>query len=228
MVDFQSRDTRRGYTSNADDEDASAGDEDTSSSDDPAGAGDDAEIVATPDAAESAAAGDVPPESLGVGLVAVTRGESVDDDPAVEAVVGAFDAAALAVATRELIAPDFDRVQTAVSTVAKREDVDLVVTVGAVGAGPADVVPEAVRPLLDRELPGFGELLRLLAHDEIGSEILTLRPLAGILDATPVFCLPGEAWTARIGATEIVVPEAPRVVEVASAGAEDEETADER
>jgi molybdenum cofactor biosynthesis protein B len=219
MVDFQSRDTSRGYLDDEDDGD-----------DDPAA---DAAADAAGAEEQAATGGDADPQTeaarttepaaggLGVGLVTVTADGSAEDDPAGDAVVEVFEPADLAVATREFIQPGFDRIQSTVSTVADRDDVDLVVTVGATEAGPDDVVPEAVDPLLDRDLPGFGELLRLLAHEEAGSGVLTMRPVAGILDATPVFCLPGEEWAARLGATEIVVPEAERVVEQARPDGED-------
>lgn len=198
MVDFQSRDTRR-------DADTPDNDETTvEDGDDPATTADE-----HPAGADS---GDAP----GIGLVTVVRDPGGDEDPTGDAVAEALAATAATVAVRERIEASFDGVQSTVSAMAKRDDVDLIVTAGATEAGPADVVPEAVDPLVDRSLPGFGELLRTLAHEEVGSDVLTMRPVAGIVDTTAVFCLPTEPWAARLGTTELIVPQAERILDQAN------------
>jgi len=89
-----------------------------------------------------------------------------------------------------------------------RDDVDVVVTTGGTGVTPDDVTIEAVEPLFDKRLPGFGELFRTLSYDGIGTKVVGTRATAGIAEGVPVFCLPGSENAARLGTEEIVVAEA--------------------
>ena len=110
--------------------------------------------------------------------------------------------------TRELVPDDYDRVQATLRNVARRGDVDAVVSTGGTGVTPDDVTVEAASPLFEKTLPGFGELFRRLSDDEIGTRIVGTRAVAGIVEGTPVFCLPGSENAARLGAEAVIVPEA--------------------
>lgn len=146
--------------------------------------------------------------ALGAGIVTVSSSRSLSDDPAGDAIFSALEADGNNVVTRELIRDDFDAIQRTVGNLVGRDDVDLVVTTGGTGVTPDDVTVEAVTPLFEKELPGFGELFRLLSYDEIGTKVVATRAVAGIADGVVVCCLPGSENAARLGAEEIVVPEA--------------------
>ena len=79
-----------------------------------------------------------------------------------------------------------------------------------------DVTVEAVEPLFEKTLPGFGELFRQLSYDEIGTKVVGTRATAGIADGVPVFCLPGSENAATLGVEEIVVKEAPHLAGLAT------------
>jgi molybdenum cofactor biosynthesis protein B len=201
MIDFQERDTTRGHSS--DDEDVEA-------------AGDTIEPTESHDEHDDYHgheqtdhdhhAHDV--ETLGVAVLTITSTRSLDDDTAGDAIAAVLEANGDEVVTREVIRDDYDNVQGAVDTVVGRGDVDAVVTTGGTGVTPDDITPEAVRPLFEKELPGFGELFRRLSYDEIGTKVVGTRATAGIADGVPVFCLPGSENAARLGAEEIIVEEA--------------------
>jgi molybdenum cofactor biosynthesis protein B len=147
-------------------------------------------------------------ETLGAGVVTVSSSRTLDDDPAGDAIAAAFEAKDHEVVTRELVPDDHDRVQATVQNLANRDDVDAVVSTGGTGVTPDDVTVEAAERLFEKTLPGFGELFRRLSYDEIGTRIVGTRAVAGIVAGTPVFCLPGSENAARLGATEVIVPEA--------------------
>ena len=71
------------------------------------------------------------------------------------------------------------------------EAVDGVLVNGGTGFTGRDSTPEAIKPLLDKEMPGFGEMFRVLSFDEIGTSTLQSRAFAGLANNTFVFCLPG-------------------------------------
>ncbi|ELZ32802.1 molybdenum cofactor synthesis domain protein [Halogeometricum pallidum JCM 14848] len=152
---------------------------------------------------------------LGVGVVTVSTSRSIEDDPAGDAIRDAFEEEGHQITVRELIDDSFDGVQSTVNRLVDRDDVDIVVTTGGTGVTPDDVTVEAVADLMHKTLPGFGELFRRLSYDEIGTRVVGTRATAGIADHTPVFCLPGSENAARLGAEEILVPEAPHLAGLA-------------
>ena len=161
--------------------------------------------------------------TLGAAVVTVTSSRSIEEDPSGDAIVAAFEDAGHDVATRELVPDAYDRVQDVVNAVVGRRDVDVVVTSGGTGVTPDDVTIEAVEPLLDKGLPGFGELFRRRSEDQIGTRVVATRATAGIADGVPVFCLPGSEAAVRLGVDEIVLPEAGHLAGLARRDDEEEE-----
>ncbi|SFR93027.1 molybdenum cofactor biosynthesis protein B [Halomicrobium zhouii] len=204
MVDFQSRDTNRGRSTSDDDVSVDGqGDVDPDepdSSEDPA--------AATADHEETTV--------ISAAVVSVSDTRTHDDDPGGEAVVDAFEAAGHDVVTREVLRTAHDSVQQTVDTLVRREDVTVVVTTGGTGVGPRAVTIDAVHPLIDKGLPGFGELFRRRYAESVGTDAIGTRATAGIAEATPVFCLPGDPDAARLGVSEIVVEQAERLATLAS------------
>ena len=78
---------------------------------------------------------------------------------------------------------------------------------GGTGVAPRDVTPEAIEPLLDRVIPGFGELFRMLSYEEIGSAALLSRALAGIARGKVVFVLPGSRGAVQLALEKLILPE---------------------
>lgn len=157
--------------------------------------------------------GDV--ETLGAAVVTVSSSRTMDDDPSGDYIVSSLVDAGHDVVTRELIADDFDGVQHTVDTLVRRADVDVVVTTGGTGVTPDDRTIEAVRPLFEKQLPGFGELFRSLSVEDIGTRVVGTRATAGVADGVPVFCLPGSTDAVTLGVEEIIVDVAPHLAGLA-------------
>ncbi len=81
--------------------------------------------------------------------------------------------------------------RAAVSNWIAEEAVDGILINGGTGFTGRDSTPEAIKPLLDKEMPGFGEMFRVLSYDEIATSTLQSRAFAGLANNTFVFCLPG-------------------------------------
>jgi len=129
----------------------------------------------------------------------VSSTRSLDDDPSGDLIADAFEAAGNEVVTRELIRDEFDGIQGTVVHLSNRQDVDVVVTTGGTGVTTDDVTPEAIEPILDKQLPGFGEEFRRRSVDEIGPMGIVSRALAGVAEGVVVVCLPGSESAARTG-----------------------------
>lgn len=154
-------------------------------------------------------------EELAVAIVTVSTSREMDQDLAGDSIAETIETAGHSVSVRELINDDFDTVQNTVNRLVSRGDTDCVVTTGGTGVTPDDVTVEAVEPIFDKRLPGFGELFRSLSREEIGTRVVGTRATAGIADGAPVFCLPGSVNAARLGTEAIVVEEAPHLAGLA-------------
>ena len=207
MVDFQSRDTRRDPT---DDEES-----DSDEQDDAADTNGDRPESKAETAEYDPDAGD---DGLSYAVVTVSDDLTLDSDDAGNAVVESIQTTEDAVATRDLVSASYDGVQSSLSALVDRRDVDAIVTVGGTGVEPDDVTVDAATDLFDKRLPGFGELFRIHSHDYDGSAVIRTRATAGVVEDAPVFCLPGDAESARRGVEGIILDEAPELVALARDG----------
>lgn len=83
----------------------------------------------------------------------------------------------------------------------------VVLLTGGTGFTGRDSTPEALSPLLDKEMPGFGELFRALSYREIGTSTVQSRAVAGLANGTLIFALPGSTGACRLAWTEILRPQ---------------------
>jgi molybdenum cofactor biosynthesis protein B len=111
------------------------------------------------------------------------------------------------VVAREIVADDAAKIAGALRAALARDDVRAVILTGGTGVAPRDVTPEAVEPLLDRIVPGFGELFRALSYEDIGSAALLSRALAGLASGRVVFVLPGSRGAVKLAMEKLVLPE---------------------
>ncbi|EGQ1685057.1 molybdenum cofactor biosynthesis protein MoaB [Staphylococcus pseudintermedius] len=92
-------------------------------------------------------------------------------------------------------------------------DVDVIVTTGGTGIAPRDVTIEAVTPLLDKKIEGFGELFRYLSFTEdVGTRALLSRAVAGTAKRTLIFCLPGSTGAVKLALNRLILPELTHLV----------------
>ncbi|WP_126662809.1 MogA/MoaB family molybdenum cofactor biosynthesis protein [Haloterrigena salifodinae] len=158
---------------------------------------------------------DIDGRSLGVGVVTIATDRSLESDGAGEALVTGLKRADHEVVTREHIGSDHDRIQSTVSRMLDRDDVDVIVTGGATSIEPSDVTIEAVEPLLEKRLAAFEDLFTSMAYETVGTRVVAARTIAGVTEGTPVFCLPGNEDAARMGLEEIILPEIHNLVSLA-------------
>lgn len=85
---------------------------------------------------------------------------------------------------------------------------DIIISTGGTGIAKRDVSIEAVQPMLDKEIPGFGELFRFLSYrDDIGTKALASRAIAGVKDHTILFAIPGSVGAVTLAMKELILPE---------------------
>jgi molybdenum cofactor biosynthesis protein B len=116
------------------------------------------------------------------------------------------------VTMRRLVSDDKSDIQHTVMRALKSRKTDIVVTSGGTGISPNDVTIEAIQPLLEKELPGFGQLFRMISYEKIGSPAVLTRALAGVAQEKPVFCLPGSPQSVSIALETLILSEAGHIL----------------
>jgi molybdenum cofactor biosynthesis protein B len=135
--------------------------------------------------------------ALGIAVLTVsdTRDESTDKSGA--ALIELLKAAGHRLAARQIVPDDIYRIRAVVSAWIADPAVHVVLTTGGTGLTGRDGTPEAIRPLLDKTIDGFGELFRAISYQEIGTSSLQSRCIAGVANGTYVFCVPGSTNACR-------------------------------
>ena len=136
---------------------------------------------------------------LNIAVLTVSDTRSLDTDTSGQLFVDRLSAAGHHLAARVLLKDDLYRIRAQVAQWIAEDEVQVVLITGGTGMTGRDSTPEAIRPLLDKEIIGFGELFRMLSWEEIGASTLQSRALGGLANATFIFCLPGSTGACRTG-----------------------------
>ncbi|TPQ24740.1 molybdenum cofactor biosynthesis protein B [Methylomonas koyamae] len=135
------------------------------------------------------------PINIAVLTVSDTRSEA--DDTSGRVLVEGLLAAGHMLADKKIVRDDIYQIRAAVSQWIADPNVNAIITTGGTGVTGRDGTPEAVLPLLDKVLDGFGEVFRMLSYQDIKSSTMQSRALAGVANATYIFCVPGSSGACR-------------------------------
>jgi molybdopterin adenylyltransferase len=145
------------------------------------------------------------PLRVAVLTVSDTRNEATDKSGALLA--ERLRAAGHVLAAREIVRDDAYAIRAIVSKWIAEPQVEVVITTGGTGLTGRDGTPEAISVLLDKQIDGFGELFRTISYDEIGASSLQSRAVAGVANATYIFCLPGSSGACATGWDKLIGPQ---------------------
>jgi len=107
-------------------------------------------------------------------------------------------------ADKQIVIDDQYKIRAIVSQWIADENVQAVLITGGTGFTSRDSTPEALKPLFDKEVEGFGELFRLVSYDEIGTSTIQSRAIAGVANHTVIFAMPGSTGACKTGWTKII------------------------
>lgn len=118
------------------------------------------------------------------------------------------EASGMVVVATEIVRDDVPLIRSVVAQWLSDREVDAIITTGGTGIAKRDCTIEALRPLLEKEVEGFGELFRFLSYTEdVGTRAMLSRALAGVAQDTVIFALPGSLGAVRLGMERLVIPE---------------------
>ena len=147
------------------------------------------------------------PAQVPTAVITVSDTRTLDTDAGGARVAELLGAAGHPVVVREIAKDEPAAISALLSALLARDDVGAVILTGGTGVAPRDVTPDTVEPLLDRVVPGFGELFRALSYEQIGSAALLSRALAGLASGRVVFVLPGSRGAVELAMQKLVLPE---------------------
>ncbi|OHC73298.1 MAG: molybdenum cofactor biosynthesis protein B [Rhodospirillales bacterium RIFCSPLOWO2_12_FULL_58_28] len=142
---------------------------------------------------------------VNIAVLTVSDSRTIDTDTSGRTLVDRINGAGHKVAAREIVK---DEVAAIVATVKKwiaDPAIDAVIATGGTGITGRDVTPEAFHALYDKEIPGFGELFRMLSYDKIKTSALQSRATAGVAGGTYLFAVPGSTGACKDAWDDILV-----------------------
>ena len=137
--------------------------------------------------------------ALNIAVLTLSDSRTLENDTSGQFLEDALKSAGHHLAARHLCKDEIYTSRAVVSAWIADPGIDVVITTGGTGLTRRDSTPEALKPLFDQIIEGFGELFRQLSFDEIGSSTVQSRALAGLANRTLIFCLPGSTGACRTG-----------------------------
>lgn len=142
------------------------------------------------------------PLNIAVLVVSDTRTEA--DDVSGNTLVERLQSAGHQLAIKAIVPDDIYQIRATVSAWIADADIQVVISTGGTGVTGRDGTPEAVLPLLDKVLDGFGEVFRMLSYQDIKTSTIQSRAIAGVANGTYLFCLPGSSGACRTAWDQLI------------------------
>lgn len=137
---------------------------------------------------------------LSIAVLTVSDTRTLDDDKSGQTLADRLTKAGHRLADRAIVTDDVETIRAKVKSWIDDDGIDVVLTTGGTGFTGRDVTPEAVEPLFEKRMDGFGQVFQMISFQKIGTSTIQSRATGGVANATYVFCLPGspgackDAW----------------------------------
>lgn len=139
----------------------------------------------------------IPFKAVRLAVLTVSDTRTLADDKSGATLVELLTAAGHTLADRAIVRDEVVAIREQITRWTAAPDIDAIITTGGTGLTGRDVTPEAVRPLLEKEIDGFPVLMHMISFEKIGTSTIQSRSLAGVLNDTYIFCLPGSPGACR-------------------------------
>lgn len=144
---------------------------------------------------------------VGLAVLTVSDSRGLEQDSSGRVLIERLAVSGHRLAGRAILPDDIYRIRAQMSAWIVDPAVQVVLTTGGTGLTGRDGTPEAVAPLLDKTIDGFGEVFRAFSLAEIGASTIQSRAVAGVANGTYVFCLPGSSGACRTAWDKLIAPQ---------------------
>jgi len=134
---------------------------------------------------------------LNIAVMVVSDSRTEETDTSGKTLVERLTSAGHHCAEKAIIIDDIYQIRAKMSAWIANPEINVIITTGGTGVTGRDGTPEAVQPLLDKELSGFGEVFRNISYDEIGTSTIQSRAVAGVANGHYIFCVPGSSGACK-------------------------------
>jgi len=146
-------------------------------------------------------------KDISFALVTVSDTRTEENDESGKIIIEFIEKAGHRVVDYGIMKDDREMIAREAKRLLSEEDVQAIIFTGGTGIARRDVTVEAVRPFLEKELPGFGEIFRALSMEEIGSAAMLSRATAGISNGKALFCIPGSRGAVKLALKKLILEE---------------------
>lgn len=143
-------------------------------------------------------------QPLNIAVLTVSDTRQLADDKSGAYLAEALQADGHILADRQICKDDIYQIRHLVSAWITDSTVQVILLTGGTGVTGRDITPEAILPLLDKQVEGFGELFRLISYEEIGTSTLQSRTIGGLANQTYIFALPGSLGACKTAWSKIL------------------------
>ena len=141
---------------------------------------------------------------VNIALLTISDTRTVEDDTSGKVLRERANEAGHHIVAQEIVPDDKYQIRSIVSEWIADKNVQAIISTGGTGLTGRDGTPEAMKPLFDKEIEGFGELFRQISYHDIKTSTVQSRAVAGIANGTFIFCLPGSSGACRTGWDDIL------------------------
>jgi len=146
----------------------------------------------------------IPFKPVHIAVLTVSDTRTLDDDKSGQTLVDRLTDAGHILADRAIVKDDADRIAAKLNEWIDDAHIDCILTTGGTGVTGRDVTPEAFSRVCEKDIPGFGELFRMLSYQKIGTSTIQSRAMAGVSRGTYLFGLPGSTGACKDGWDDIL------------------------
>ena len=141
---------------------------------------------------------------LDIAVLTVSDSRTEADDKSGQTLVSLLEKDGHRTVDKQIVTDDRYEIRAMISKWIADPDVQAIITTGGTGLTGRDGTPEAIAPLFDKVIDGFGEMFRVLSYDLIGTSTLQSRAVAGVANGTFIFCLPGSTGACKDGWSKLI------------------------
>ena len=156
------------------------------------------------------------PQEVACAVITVSDTRTLETDTGGQLLCELLAAAGFRVAAREIIAEDPVMMRALVERFRDDPQIAAVLLTGGTGLSSRDQTFETLSGLFTKQLPGYGELFRMLSYQEIGAAAMLSRACAGMVDGTAVFLMPGSTAAVRLAMDRLIIPELGHLTKLAA------------
>jgi len=152
------------------------------------------------------------PPSVCCAVITVSDSRTIDTDTGGRSIIDHLTAAGHTVVVREIIPDEPSRMRPLLESLRERDDVDAILLTGGTGIASRDQTFETVSSLLDKTLPGYGEIFRMLSYQDIGPAAILSRAVGGLMGRKVLLTMPGSPAAVRLAMEKIIIPQLPHLL----------------